>query len=287
MGTRDRHWLGRGLVFNRIALVAWSLLFCFVVAEAALRIVGRLQGVDYRLYAENLLGPVRYPLGLYCRFRSYTYGSLCPNFAGVSSTSDFTVVYQTNSKGLRDQEYPAQKPAGRTRILAIGDSFTFGHGIAYGDRYTDLLESAFDDLEVITMAVPGSGHDQQLMQFVHEGLSYRPDHLFVFVTAATLDPMRYFPPLVREGKVELPAFDRFVVLQFPTLDDRVAKAAASWPVWRKSHALSLLAFKVSRAALQMRFRQQDEEYWGSLIKLPPKWGTSALPPSLPASQVAR
>ena len=102
-----------------------------------------------------------------------------------------------------------RSPPARPGSWRIGDSFTFGTGIAYGDRFTDLLENAFDDVEVISMAVPGSGHDQQLMQFVHEGLAYRPDHVFVFVTSATLDPMRYFPPLVREGRVELPAFDRF------------------------------------------------------------------------------
>jgi hypothetical protein len=272
------------LVFNRAALVFWSLLFCLAAAEVGLRILGRVQGIDYRLYAENLLSPTQFPLGLSCHWKGYTYPSLCPNFAGVFSTPDYSVVYKTNSKGLRDREYPARKPAGKTRILAIGDSFTFGTGIAYGDRFTDLLENAFDDLEVISMAVPGSGHDQQLMQFVHEGIGYQPDHVFVFVTSATLDPMRSFRPLVREGRVELPAFDRFAPpRRAPSLEERIAKAAADWPLWRRSHALCFLAYKLFRAALQWRFQPPDARAFASGL---PSGGSDALP-FLADSQIER
>ena len=275
-------------MFNRAALVVWSVLFCLAVAEVGLRVLGRIQGIDYRLYAENLLSPTQFRLGLTCHWKGDGYPSLCPNFVGVFSTPDYSVVYKTNSKGLRDREYPAQKPAGKTRILAIGDSFTFGTGIAYGDRFTDVLESGFDDLEVITMAVPGSGHDQQLMQFVHEGIGYRPDHVFVFVTAATLDPMRYFLPLVREGRVELPAFDRFAPpRRVPSLEERMAKAAAGWPIWRQSHALSFLAFKLFRATLQLRFRPQEDRSWANDFRLPAGLGASGALPSLADSQVAR
>ena len=275
-------------MWSRPALVVWSLLFCLAVAEVGLRILGRIQGIDYRLFGENLLSITRFPLGLSCAWKGYTYASLCPNFAGVYSTPDYTVVYKTNSKGLRDQEYPAQKPPGKTRILAIGDSFTFGTGIDYGDRFTDRLESAFDDVEVITMAVPGSGHDQQLMQFVHEGLAYRPDQVFVFVTAATLDPMRYFPPLIREGRVKLPDFERFSPpRRVRTLEERMARAAAKWPLWRQSHALSYLAYKLFRAALQLRYRPQESGSGSDQVRLPAGSGAPSGLPSLPSIQVER
>ena len=273
-------------MWSRPALVVWSLLFCLGASEVGLRILGRIRGIDYRLYAENLLSTTQFPLGLSCHWKGYPYPSLCPNFVGVFSTPDYSVVYKTNSKGLRDQEYPAEKLPGKTRILAIGDSFTFGTGIAYGDRYTDLLESAFDDVEVITMAVPGSGHDQQLMQFAHEGIAYRPDHVFVFVTSATLDPMRYFRPLLREGRVELPDFDRFAPpRRVPTPEERLAKAAARWPVWRKSHALSFLAYELYRAAIQLRFRLQDDRPSTNTVASTAEGGAAL--PSLAAPQVER
>lgn len=37
--------------------------------------------------------------------------------------------YLLNDWGLRDREYPAPRPAGRSRLLILGDSFTFGQGV--------------------------------------------------------------------------------------------------------------------------------------------------------------
>ena len=83
-------------MFNRTALVVWSLLFCLACAEIGLRILGRIQGIDYRLYAENLLSPTQFSLGLSCHWKGYTYPSLCPNFAGVFSSPDYSVGYKTH-----------------------------------------------------------------------------------------------------------------------------------------------------------------------------------------------
>ena len=276
------------LVFNRAALVVWSLLFVLAAGEVGLRVLGRIQGFDYRLYAAAMAGFAQVPLGLSCHWRGYPYASLCPNFGGVVSTPDFVVTYETNSRGLRDREYNAEKPPGKTRILALGDSFTFGHGIAYGERFTDVLESAFDDVEVITMAVPGSGHDQQLLQFVTEGLAYQPDHVFVFVTDASLHPSRYFTPLLRDGTVQLPVFDRYPDRKtFPTREQRMSKAAAKWPLWRASHLLSYLSFRIERVALLLKFRRSQQGFWREAIQLPAGWSASGQPTSLPAAQVAR
>jgi lysophospholipase L1-like esterase len=276
------------LIFNRAALLVWSLLFLFAVAEVGLRVLGRIQGIDYRLYAAAKDGFAQIPLGLSCHWPDYPYASLCPNFAGIVSTPDFAVSYKTNSRGLRDREYAVQKPAGKTRILALGDSFTFGHGIAYGERFTDVLENSFDDVEVITMAVPGSGHDQQLMQFATEGLEVRPDHVFVFVTGASLHPWRYYGPLLRDGRVQLPVFDRYLGRKtFPTVEERVAKAAAKWPLWRASHALSYLAFRIQRFALLLKFRREQGGFWSAALQLPAGWNASATPVAMPADQIAR
>jgi hypothetical protein len=235
-----------------------------------------------------MAGFAQIPLGLSCHWKGYPYPSLCPNFAGVVSTPDFAVAYQTNSKGLRDREYAAERRPDKTRILALGDSFTFGHGIAYGQRFTDLLERGMDDLEVITMAVPGSGHDQQLMQFVNEGLEYQPDHVFVFVTDASLHPWRYYQPLVREGRVQLPVYDRYAGRRAaPTVGERVTRAAERWPAWRTSHALSYLAFRIQRAVLLLKFRRSQPDYGKPEIRLPAGWNASGQPTSLPPAQFAR
>lgn len=47
---------------------------------------------------------------------------------------------RTNRHGLRDDEFPAEKPPGELRILAIGDSFTMGTEVAQDETYAQVLE---------------------------------------------------------------------------------------------------------------------------------------------------
>lgn len=52
------------------------------------------------------------------------------------------VEYRTSSLGLRDAELPARKQPDELRILAVGDSFTFGLGVRVEDCWVQLLERA-------------------------------------------------------------------------------------------------------------------------------------------------
>ena len=45
-----------------------------------------------------------------------------------------------NSKGLRDREYPFDKPGGTKRILVLGDSYVWGYGVADDEIFTVYLE---------------------------------------------------------------------------------------------------------------------------------------------------
>lgn len=64
----------------------------------------------------------RYPLTLEpnCRFRGHS--------------PEYEIVVHINAEGRRDRAYPLAKPAGVSRVLCLGDSFTFGQGV--GDRET-------------------------------------------------------------------------------------------------------------------------------------------------------
>lgn len=47
-----------------------------------------------------------------------------------------------NRDGFRDGEFTKEKPPGTTRMAVLGDSFTFGYGVADpADRFPDLLEA--------------------------------------------------------------------------------------------------------------------------------------------------
>jgi GDSL-like Lipase/Acylhydrolase family len=79
-----------------------------------------------------------------------------PGPAAGSSGAPFTVTYDRprwdyfdatgsitfdfNSLGFRDREFSAAKPPGEYRVLAIGDSFTFGLGVRLEDSWPQQLE---------------------------------------------------------------------------------------------------------------------------------------------------
>jgi lysophospholipase L1-like esterase len=50
------------------------------------------------------------------------------------------VEYRTNSLGFRDHEFSLERKPGELRILALGDSFTFGSGVQLDDTWPEVLE---------------------------------------------------------------------------------------------------------------------------------------------------
>src|SRR6185295_11181679 len=74
-------------------------------------------------------------------------------------TPEFSSNIKTNSMGFRDREFTAKKSAG-TRIVTIGDSFTFGWGVEAEESWPKVLEtrlrSAGVEVEVANIGKPGA-----------------------------------------------------------------------------------------------------------------------------------
>jgi hypothetical protein len=68
-----------------------------------------------------------------------------------------TWTVHTNWLGLRDPETRQIAKGNRTRIAAIGDSFTFGWGVDDEDAWPRLLETALKQVEVWNLGRPGAG----------------------------------------------------------------------------------------------------------------------------------
>lgn len=81
----------------------------------------------------------------------------------------------TNSEGVRGTTEYRKEKSTKLRILAIGDSFTFGECVNDSQTFPAVLEKLLDSAEVINLAIHGYGHDQQLLQLMHQGLQYQPD----------------------------------------------------------------------------------------------------------------
>jgi hypothetical protein len=173
------------LVAARAGLVLGAALVALLLGEGALRVVARVQGVDFTLYMRELTNSDRLPKGLQNDHPTLLW-CLNPRAQVLATTSDFSVRYQVNSKGLRDTEYSYKKPPGTIRAVVLGDSLTFGEGIPYGERYSDIPEREYENLEMLNMAVPGYGLDQMLLFFAEEGVKYKPDVVVVVVAATVL-----------------------------------------------------------------------------------------------------
>jgi lysophospholipase L1-like esterase len=129
---------------KKLALAAAMTALCLVVAEIGVRLVG-LGINDYmyemrRLSRLMVLAPGDYlapPPYASFRIRGHTI--------------------RTNSLGMRDVEPPGPKPEGTRRLLFLGDSVTFGQGVAFEDSFPVRIRTALaaSDREVVIAAVPG------------------------------------------------------------------------------------------------------------------------------------
>lgn len=117
-----------------------------------------------------------------------------PNWRATTNGRSLTI----NSKGLRGREYPYEKPDGTTRILVLGDSFTWGYGVGDNEVFTNVLERQLaGSYEVINTGVSGWGTDQEYLFLVNEGLRYSPD-IVILAFFLMNDPVENISPRVYE-----------------------------------------------------------------------------------------
>jgi lysophospholipase L1-like esterase len=105
---------------------------------------------------------------------------LRPNASGHMSSPEYSADIRINSLGFRGPEIsPAKKP-GVVRVLFLGDSFTFGHGLrenetlpfAVGERLEREYPGKF---EVVNGGVYGYSTADELNLFAKYGVALKPD----------------------------------------------------------------------------------------------------------------
>lgn len=77
---------------------------------------------------------------------------------------------RTNARGFRNaSEFAVEVPAGRTRVVALGDSFTLGYDVGDADSWPAWLERLCPRLEVPNMGQSGYGLDQSYLWYQRDG----------------------------------------------------------------------------------------------------------------------
>ncbi len=100
--------------------------------------------------------------------------------------------WTTNSRGMRDREYAAEKPANTLRIALVGDSIGSGWGVDDGQGFEPTLERLWGTqggraaVEVLNFSVPGHAPGQRWEQLRRAGWPTSPD--VVIFEATPADP---------------------------------------------------------------------------------------------------
>ncbi len=155
---------------SKLALVFLGILVALAALEGGLR-------VQYRLL----------PPPLEEEHRFWQYDPLLgwaktPDAEGSFVGYEFRTHVKINSHGLRDDEFPREKPAGEYRILALGDSFTVELEVEKEQAWTEVLEELLGTeraVQVINAGTRGYGSDQELLFLREQGLKYAPDLVVV------------------------------------------------------------------------------------------------------------
>lgn len=119
-----------------------------------------------------------------------------------------------NSKGTRGPEFEAAKPPGTFRIAAIGDSVTFGLGVATEDTFCAQLGrllNARDDgrrYEVLNFGVNGYGTVEELQLFRKKVHAFGPDLVLVTYVLNDITPPSVLHEVVGDRMRTIARIDR-------------------------------------------------------------------------------
>ncbi len=88
--------------------------------------------------------------------------------------------------GFREPSAANAHSAGKRRVVCLGDSFTFGHGVADSAAWCARLAQGNPGLETTNMGQVGFGLDQDLLWFRRDGRALEPDILVMAFIKADL-----------------------------------------------------------------------------------------------------
>ena len=156
--------------FQKSVLIIGGLLVVCLILEAGLRL----------FYPQNFQV---HPPGMYTLDPAVGY-VLTPGFKSTMNRPEFQIDFSTNNIGLRGLD-PRSPKANTFRILVLGDSQTWGFGVADNETYPVQLEKLLiahyrnRNIQVLNGGVPGYGTADELAFLKSYGASLDPDLVIV------------------------------------------------------------------------------------------------------------
>ena len=166
----------------RWLLAAGSLLFALLLAELACRVFVRPQPtLRFQQDVAELEGLRLHAATRMIQNDAELFWRLAPNTRLPDDAWPFFGLVSNGQSLREDHEIPLPKPAGQVRILFLGDSCTFGYGVAHDKTFVEVAESllreqaATGSVECINAGVPGYTLFQGYRRLATEGLRLQPD----------------------------------------------------------------------------------------------------------------
>jgi lysophospholipase L1-like esterase len=175
-----------------------------------------------------------------------------PGSRTTGRTDEFAYDYQHNSLGFRDVERPPTKAPGTFRILGLGDSFTYGAGVALEETYLSRLEVRLNArggrlrTEIVKAGIPRFFPEPQRLLLEHYGIQFEPD-------------------LVLVGFLPNDVIDTFLGLEAVTVD------ASGYLLTREARELGAWGMKAFEYSFAARLLLKQYVVWRAARKYRPRW----------------
>ena len=160
-----------------------------------------------------------------------------------------------NAHGFRGRDLPAQKTAGRTRLVVLGDSVAFGYGVTDEQPFPRLIDVHDNPIDVANLGVQGYGPGQELIVLRREGLTRDPDVVLLAFCLRNDFVDAVLPVALYDGVARRPVYrlegERLVLDDAPVRRSAVGHAAG----WLSDHSQLF-----NRAAALLPRRSGEEEH---------------------------
>jgi hypothetical protein len=258
-----------------------AIVFGLIVSLCALELMVRV------FTNQGLMNRYAYPKGLFAN--NFGEGDVgvyfTPNFKGEFAKGEISGLISINSKGCRDYEREYERQ-GKFRILALGDSFTFGHGVEFEESFLTILETSLnlkkDSFEILKCALPGGGPKDYLRFLKQEGYKYNPDLVMVnfFIGNDVITDSYVLANSTKKGNNKAPSAKGSLVRK---IKDFLAKNSQFYGllVNRIKNQPRLLKFFVKYGfglslglsdtgvldIMKKHYSEREEKYWGWAFQL--------------------
>jgi hypothetical protein len=238
---------------SRLATAAFVTLLALGAAEILLRVLAPVpEGPEW-------VAPTRSQYRFF-RFDRVLGWANAPNARGTYKRSEFEYTIEMNALGMRERSVDPAPRAGQRRIAFLGDSFTWGIGVADKDRFSDIVGRT-PGVESLNFGVSGYAPIQYYLTIDHV-IGFSPDLVIIaicldndFVDNVFYERYQYYTPyavLGEGGEIEIRGYPIRNTKAFGFEPDPPRSA-----IWRAINALYRDLFAGHEQAGLLGFSRED------------------------------